>query len=384
MKVAEAVETWWESLVEQRTGPHLSLFVPMERGGIAAHANLNRWRQGLRLAEARLGEAGADEALRAELLAPAHAWARVEKALPESSDGLAFFAAPGFSHFTATPFPLLESAQVASRFRLRPLLPWSRERERFYVLALSLADLRVLEGHAYGVRRIELPEMVKSFSGASGYVYESERQVHSSSPAALGERGAIVHGQGGNAEDRRDRDVEHHVRRLWEKIASRLPERSAPIVLASVESYLPLVSAALRDDRLLDRCVAGSPDHLSDEELWRRALPVAAEWRLGELARRLRNSAAGGKPRLAAGLGEVLKAAESGRVAHLFLADRIERWGRFDERLGVLEERAQPAPGDEDLLERALFATLSHGGEAENLATDRMPAGAAAAAWLRF
>ncbi len=384
MKVAETVETWWESLVEQRTGLHLSLFVPMERGGIAAHANLNRWRQAVRLAEARLLEAGADEALRADLLAPAHAWARVEKAFPESSDGLAYYAALGFSHFVATPFPLLESVQVARRFRLRPLLPWSRATERFYVLALSLADLRLLEGTPYGVRRIELPEMAKSFRAASGYVYESERQVHSASPAALGERGPIVHGQGGNAEERRDRDVEHYFRRLWEKISGLLPERGAPIVLAAVPSYLPLVTAALRDDRLLERVVSGSPDHLSDEELWRRALPLATEWRLGELARRLRNSATGGKPRLATGLADVLPAAESGRVAHLLLADRLERWGRFDDRHGVVEERLQPVPGDEDLLERALAATLSHGGEAESLATDRMPSGAAAAAWLRF
>jgi len=384
MRTVEAVESWWETLVEERTGLHLSLFVPMARGGIAAHANLNRWRQGLRLAEARLQEAGASGETRADLLAPAHAWARVEKAFPESSDGLAYYAAPGFSRFVSTPFPLTEAVAVGARFRLRPLLPLARATEHFYVLALSLNDLRLLEGSPYSVRRIELPEMARSFAAASGYVYESERQVHSASPAALGERGAIVHGQGGNADDRRERDLEHHFRRLWEKITGCLPDRNAPIVLAAVEQYLPLVAAALRDDRLLDRCVGGSPDHLADEELWRRALPVATEWRFSELARRLRNSVSGGRPRLVSGLAEVLPAAEAGRVAHLFLAEHMERWGRYHDRTGRLEERALPAPGDEDLLERALLATLSHGGEVESLAGDRMPAGEPAAAWLRF
>lgn len=384
MKIAEAVQLWWEPLVQQRHGLHLSLFVPMERGGIAARANLNRWRQGLRLAEAHLVEAGASEGVREELLGPARASVRVERALPESFDGLAYFAAPGFFQFVSTPFTLHEAAHVGPQFQLRPLLPLSKSAEHFYVLALSLSDVRVLEGSAFGVRRIELPEMPTSFAAATGYLYDQQRQLHSASSSALGERGAIVHGQGGNADDSRDRDLEHYFRRLWEGIAPLLPERNAPIVLAAVESYLPLVTAALRDARLVDRCVAGSPDHLTDEELWRRSLPVATAWWDRERSRRLRESACGGRPALVTGLAEVLPAAEAGRVAHLLLSDRLERWGRYDEQHGLMEERAIPAPGDEDLLERAVHATLSRGGEVECLPLEKLPAGSPAAAWLRF
>lgn len=384
MKVAEAVQLWWEPLVAQRPGLHLSLFVPMERGGIAAHANLNRWRQGLRLAEAHLVEAGLSEATREELLGPAQAWARVERSLPESFDGLAYFAAPGFSQFVSTPFVLHEAAHVGPHFQLRPLLPLSKSAEHFYVLALSLSEVRLLEGSAFGVRRIELPELATSFAAGTDYVYEQQRQVHTASPAALGDRGPIAHGQGGTADDRRDRDIEHYFRRLWEGLAPLLPERTAPIVLAAVEAYLPMVTAAMRDGRLVDRCVAGSPDRLSDDELWRRALPIATGWRDRERARRLRDSATGGRPALVTGLASVLPAAEAGRVAHLLLGDRLERWGRYDEQHGLMEERAIPAPGDEDLLERAVFATLLRGGEVETLPSEKLPAGSPAAAWLRF
>lgn len=384
MKVVEAIELWWETLVEKRTGLHLSLFAPMERGGIAAHANLNRWRQTLRLAEERLAGAGAADEVREELLGPARAWAKVEKSLPDSFDGLAYFAAPGFSQFVSTPFPLNESVHVSPRFQLRPLLPLSKAGEHFYVLAMSLRGVRLLEGSAFAVRRLALPEIATGFAEATGYVYGTQRQVHSASPAALGERGAIVHGQGGNADDRQDRDLEHHFRRLWEAIAPLLPERNAPIVLAAVEEYLPLVNAALRDHRLVDRCVAGSPDHASDEELWRGALPIVASWREGERARRLREAASGGRPALATGLSAVLSAAEAGRVAHLLLAEGQERWGKFDERNGIVEERRVPQEGDEDLLERALFATLAKGGEVEAVPPEQLPNGEAVAAWLRF
>ena len=384
MKVAEAVQLWWEPLVEQRQGLHLSLFAPMERGGIAARANLNRWRQALRGAEERLSDAGAPEALREELLAPARAWAKLENSLPEASDGLAYFAAPGFSQFVATPFTLHESAHTGSHFQLRPLLPLSKAAEHFYVLALSLSDVRLLEGSAFGVRRIQLPEMPTTFAAGTDYVYDQQRQVHSASPAALGDRGPIAHGQGGTADDRRDRDIEHYFRRLWEGLAPLLPERGAPIVLAAVEAYLPLVTAALRDGRLVDRCVAGSPDHLADEELWRRALPIATGWWDRDRTRRLRESASGGRPPLVTGLANVLPAAEAGRVARLLVSDRLERWGRYDEQHGLMEERALPAPGDEDLLERAVFATLVRGGEVDSLPVEKLPAGAPAAAWLRF
>ena len=385
MKVAEAVGLWWETLVEKRTGQHLSLFVPMARGGIAERANLNRWRQAVRLADERLVAAGASEALRDELLGPARAKARMEKALSDSSDGLAYYAAPGFFQFVPTPFALHESAHVGAQFQLRPLLPLSKSAEHFYVLAVSLRDVRLLEGSPFAVRRLELPKkLATGFAEATGYEYLSQRQLHSASPAALGRRGPIVHGQGGNAAEGRDRDLEHHFRRLWEDLAPVVPEASAPIVLAAVEDYLPLVTAALRDGRLVDRCVAGSPDHLSDEELWRRALPVATEWRARERARRLRGSASGGRPALVSGLAEVLPAAEAGRVAHLLLGDRLERWGRYDDQHGLMEERALPAPGDEDLCERAVFATLARGGEVESLPPEQLPNGEPVSAWLRF
>ena len=39
---------------------------------------------------------------------------------------------------------------------------------------------------------------------------------------------------------------------------------------------------------------------------------------------------------------------------------------------------------DEDLLERAVHATLLRGGEVESLPVEKLPAGSPAAAWLRF
>lgn len=252
------------------------------------------------------------------------------------------------------------------------------------MLALSLNDLRLLEGSPYSVRRIELPRWRGASrrprgtsTSPSGRCTALRRQRSASAAPWSADRVATPTTAASATSSTTSR-------RLWEKITGCLPDRNAPIVLAAVEQYLPLVAAALRDDRLLDRCVGGSPDHLADEELWRRALPVATEWRFSELARRLRKTVPGGRPRLVSGLAEVLPAAEAGRVAHLFLAEHLERWGRYHDRTGRLEERALPAPGDEDLLERALLATLSHGGEVESLAGDRMPAGEPAAAWLRF
>ena len=81
---------------------------------------------------------------------------------------------------------------------------------------------------------------------------------------------------------------------------------------------------------------------------------------------------------------EVLPAAEAGRVAHLLLGDRLERWGRYDDQHGLMEERALPAPGDEDLCERAVFATLARGGEVESLPPEQLPNGEPVSAWLRF
>jgi hypothetical protein len=250
--------------------------------------------------------------------------------------------------FLSTPFALPEEAHVGTDFRLRPLLPLSKSAERFYILALSLRDVRLLEGSGFAYRRLKLPEMPTSFAAATGYVYDQQRQIRTASPAALGERGPFAHGQGGTADDRRQRDVEHYFRRLWENLAPLLPERSSPIVLAAVEEYLPLVAAALRDGRLVDRCVAGSPDHLCDEELW-AAGPAGRPGVAQKRARAANSRLSVGRPgrRWSAAWPRFCRPREAGRVGHLLLGERLERWGRYDEQHGLMEARALPAPGDE-------------------------------------
>ncbi|MDO8785970.1 MAG: hypothetical protein Q7J12_07100, partial [Syntrophales bacterium] len=67
-------------------------------------------------------------------------------------DGLAIFLTPDIFRFYCLPIDFEELVVLADRFHIKPLLPILRGDERFYLLALSQNEVRLLEGSRHSVR----------------------------------------------------------------------------------------------------------------------------------------------------------------------------------------------------------------------------------------
>ena len=83
-------------------------------------------------------------------------------------------------------------------------------------------------------------------------------------------------------------------------------------------------------------------------------------------------------------VGEIVKAAHSGRIEMLILAEGAEIWGRFDEATGNVTLGGEAATAGQDLLDGIAAQVLRHGGAITILSLDEMPDAAPAAAVLRF
>jgi hypothetical protein len=370
--------------------PCVSLYMPTHRYGAEAQESPAQLRRLLHLAAAHLGERAVAPNVAEEMLAPAHRWLEDADNWRYPGDGLALFAAPGLFRIFALDLSPREQVTVEERFRLRPLLGLLEEQERFYVLALSTNQVRVLEATRQGghldVRRLAPPRLPADMAEALGpMVFYSETQMHSASNPALGGRPGIVHGQGDTDQEHYKSDLLAYFRAVASALRDALPDRDAPLVLAAVQEYLPLYRNASRDARLVDRVVPGNPELDSDATLAERALAVAepklARQRRIDL-RRLTDLA--GSPRVARHLPEIARAAEEGRVEALFLTPEAEHWGIVNPATGEARLHARRHSGDQDLVERAALAAATRGAAVHVLPTGEMPGPGDVIAVLRY
>lgn len=374
-------------LLRVRPWPCVSLYLPTHRRGKEVQQDPARLDALLRRAEQRLRRLGLDDGAVAEILDPARELVDDLAFWRFQAEGLALFAAPRIFRYYRLPLGFTERVAVGDRFAVKPLVPLLDGGGRFYLLALSLKEVRLVDADRWGARRLELGPVPASMDEALGYVeYYSGLGMHSASQHALhGQPGVVYHGHGDADEDRVEEDVRHYFQRVARALEDRLPDREAPLVLAAVAEHLPLYREAAHDPRLVDTAVAGNPELLGDEELRLAAWPLV-EPRLTE-ARRValeRYVELGGTGRAAGGVDPVVVAADRGQVESLFLDPEAERWGTYEPDLGRVILHAERESGDLDLFELAAARTLETGGDVFALAPGELGEGVEIAAVLRY
>ncbi|HEX6201531.1 MAG TPA: hypothetical protein VF100_00930, partial [Thermoanaerobaculia bacterium] len=235
-------------LSAHRGGPHVSIFLPTVRAGQETQQNPIRLKNLLRDAAGRLVERGLDKAAAEELLAPARAMVDDYELWQHQADGLAVFVAQDFLRTYRLPLAFSELAAVEDRFHLKSLFPLFADDGRFYVLALSQNDVRLLEGSRYEVREVPLQDVPKSLADALGHdLTEVHLQFHTGTRAnPRGQQGGgagrapIYHGQGAGEEDAKD-----EIRKFFHILDRGLHEllgggAHTPLVLAGVDYLLPI------------------------------------------------------------------------------------------------------------------------------------------------
>ena len=166
--------------------------------GLARKTQQNsiRFKNMLRAAEERLQKVGLRSPDAASLLSSAETLVNNADFWRHQSDGLALFIDPqGNMSRYSVPINFSELVIVTRRFHLKPLLRLLSGDGRFYVLALSQGDLRLLEGTRHSVSEVDLADVPTSLAEAlSGEVVERQLQWRG---LGRGGQGGRVHTEGG-------------------------------------------------------------------------------------------------------------------------------------------------------------------------------------------
>lgn len=376
-----------EELTGKPEGPCVSIFLPTHRAGAETQQDPIRLKNLLGEARERLVETKGLRATEAdEVLEPARDLLSDNVFWRYQSDGLALFLSPGAFRSYRLPLDFEELAVVADRYHLKPLLPLLAGDGRFYILALSQNEVRLLGASRYGVDEVELGDNVPESLADALKFDDPERQLQFHTGAGGGGgggRAAVFHGHG--AEDDQKDDILRYFHKIDRGLGEVLKGQEAPLVVAGVDYLLPIYREANTYPGLVEGGITGNPEELSAEQLHERAWEVM-EPRFSEARREAaeRYADLAGTGRTSTDPREVVPAAYYGRVEALFAASGLRRWGAFDPSTGEADLHDEPEAGDGDLLDFAAVQTILNGGTVYVTDPEEVPAKADVACVFRY
>ena len=231
MAVDTVNERDWKLLLEEDRGNCVTFLMPTYLAEGDLGQDRIRFRNLLREAEQRLDARGGS----ISILEPARALLGQGRFWKQQARGLAIFCAPDFFRCYRLPIELDERLVVSDRFYLRSLTRLRIQDGRFYVLALSLNEVRLLEAWHGELRRVSLDGVPSSFQEALGYEqYDSGVYSHSASTTGLGRQPAIFHGHGDNDQEKLDQDILHYFQLIAKGLVNVLEEGADKMVLADL------------------------------------------------------------------------------------------------------------------------------------------------------
>lgn len=375
-------------LVEREGTWHVSIYMPTHRAaGREQQQDPIRLKNLLTQAENRLLEYNVHRTDAEEMLRPAHELLEDRKFWQYQSDGLAVFLSEGYSKVYHVPHRFEEMAAVSKSFYVKPILPLLNVNGNFYILAISINQVRLFQASRDSMSEIELQNVPTSMGEA---LQEDDHQKNlgfhtGTDNSGGGERAAIFYGQG--VEANKKEDILRYFRYVDQGLDGLLEEESAPMVVAGVDYLLPLFREASTYRNLLEEGIAGSPDRQDVNELHAQAWKIVEPIFIGNQQKALDRFSElhGQKNGLATSdLEEAVKAAVNGRVETLIVPLGVQRWGRYITETDSVEFEREATSENDDLLNFAAVHTLLNSGNVYAVPREQFPGEGEIAAIFRY
>lgn len=372
-------------LMAERHGWCISLYMPTHRSGENTRQDPIRLNNLLRQAEELLIEKGLRTVDARKLLEPARELEGYSPFWRHLNGGLAMFLAEGVFRYHALPMPFDEQVIVAEHFYVKPLLPLFSGDGRFYVLALSQNEVRLLQGTRYSVGEMDMEGIPGSLAELLGEERrEKQLQFHTRGSAGAGKRPALYFGHG-EGEDQAKQDILKYFRLINTELTNLLGNEQAPLVLAGVDYLLPIYRQANDYPHLMESGIFGNPEQLSAKELHERAWNIVGPYfRETQDKIRGRYQELENNPKTSSSVEEIIPAAYHGRVESLFVSLGEQCWGKYDSDNNQVTIDTTVKPGNEDLLQFACNHTILNGGSVFAVEKQNMPVDGVLAAIYRF
>jgi hypothetical protein len=367
----------------------VSIYLPTHKFGREQQQDPIRFKNLMTKAQEKLLDSGLRKPEVQELMRPAESLLDDKDFWQHQSDGLAVFLSPNTSQIFRLPTKFDEVVIVANNFHIKPLLPLLSKDGKFYILALSMNEVRLFLGTRDAIDNIDLGNIPANMQEA---LWMDDPEKHTdfhtgtSNARAEGMRQAVFHGHGAKEADEKT-NILRFFQHINQGLNDLLEEQDIPMILAGVDYLLPIYREANTYASLLDKSLEGNPEELDAIELrklaWELVQPIFKEDQKQALEHF--EQLDGQENGLASkDLKTVVKAANFGRVETLFVPLGVQRWGKYDTQQNMVIVNEAPDPDNEDLLDFAAMHTLFNSGKVYAIQPEKIPGNGELAAILRY
>ncbi|MEM8965214.1 MAG: hypothetical protein AAGE93_02280 [Bacteroidota bacterium] len=301
------------------------------------------------------------------------------KQLIEDSDfwryqehGLAVFLGSDYFKYLKLPYSVREFSMLSTSFHLDQIVPMLNKEHPFYILAISLNKVRLLEGSEREIEELNVQDMVPDGmeDALSYYDFEKNLQLHSGQGKS---NTPIYHGHGGDG-DKDDVYAEEYFRRVNDALEQIIEDKNCPIVLAAVESHHSVYREANKTLKLADSGIQMNPDRTSPEELHEKAMEVLEDYFNEDKQSEMdRYAALAGSGQASYDIEEIAPAAINGRIDALFVVEGTHRWGYIDREDNSVQLHESEQENGHDLVAKSAVQTILHGGNTYIVKKEDLP-----------
>ncbi len=372
----------FRELAEVRQRPCISIYIPTSRSGDNKKSRI-RFKNKVQEVRKELEGQGMQHKQIQEFTQPLEMLLDDGDAWRHMSDGLAVFLSPGKFAYSVFPIRFKEYAEVNTHFFLLPLMPVFNGDGQFFVLALSLNQIRLFEGTRDHVAEIAIEDLVpQTLQDTVGHDYEQRSLQFRTGQSGPGQ--SVFHGQG-RGKDYKKEEIVKHLREVDRNLNKVLRNYDAPLVIACVDYIFALYKTANTYNNLYPKNISGNPDEAHMENLHQDAWVLLKDEFEKHRKEALRQyEFLSSKGRTASIIDDVVAASEEGRIETAFLKKDQSLWGRVDKESGKVIVDREKSPDNHCLLDRVAKETFLQGGKVYIQDPEEMPVDTLAAASLRY
>ncbi len=287
------------------------------------------------------------------------------------SDGLAIFASDSFFDTYTLPINFEDYVYVSKEFYLKPLAPVLSGDGKFYILSLQLKEVKFYEATRYSIGEIKIDEITPSnLRDRVGYDYEEKHLQWRSQQQGGGN--AIFHGQGAGNREHKD-EIFKFYKAIDDGLNKLLNKEKAPLVIFCQDYMFPIYKEANTYNHLFDTPIHGNPNDVGLMGLHQRAVNTVEPYLNEEEKKKVKKYDDTPLSEKSATVYDIIPAAFQGKIDALFLENRGEIWGTYDEENMKVKVQDKQTPENTSLMNLAAVKVLENKGAVYLVESPHMP-----------
>lgn len=336
----------------------VSIFIPTQRGGkeVLEGKNQRHLKSQWKEVKNKLEKNGASKD-RIENMS-----ASISKLLHDGdfwrhqSDGLAVFLAENVFEYYTLPVNFEEYHYIGKEFYLKPLVPMFSGKGKFFILEVQPQNVAFYEATNHSITPIDVDDLTPDrLEDRVGYDYEEK---HLNSDGVIGSQ----HGYNAATRDRKDEFL-RFFRAVDKGIDKIIHNENVPLIVACEDSLFPIYQEANTYKHLYAECVPGNPnDNRNILELHAKALDQIRPHLDKEREEKMEAFKEEVPEKTLTGITDILPSIYEGKVDTLFLENREDIFGTFNEDNMKVKIEDRQTENNTSLMNLAAKKVIAQGG----------------------